>query len=111
MQTQRNEAQRIAVIAIASFFFLAAAVVIIWKPRPGTPQPVPVPTSTNELKVGAKLFNPAFSNRFQWTVIEIDGAYEFPDGEIRPGVRIRSAAIGGSTWVPRENLDKFYVVQ
>jgi hypothetical protein len=109
MQTQRNEAQRIAVIAIASFLFLGAAVVIIWRRKTVPPQPVPL--STNELKVGAKLFNSTENTNHVFTVIEVDRAYDFPNGDIRPGVRIRSEVIGRSTWVPRENLDKFHVVQ
>jgi hypothetical protein len=109
MQDQHQEAKRIAIIAIASFFFLGAAVMFVWRPRPAAPPAQPVPVGTNELKVGAKLFNPQFPDRFQWTVIEVERVYEFPDGDARPGVKVRGES--GSVWIPREKLKKLMVAQ
>src|SRR4051812_23892436 len=106
---QTDQAKRIALISIASFFFLSAAVVfILMRPKPPL-NPQPVRVGTNELRVGAKLYNPAYPERFEWTVIEVDRNYDFPDGDPRPGVKVRGES--GSVWILREKLEKLMVVQ
>jgi hypothetical protein len=81
------------------------------KPAKAMPpdHPAGVPLGTNELKAGAKLINPAFPNRFRWTVVAIDRAYEFPDGEIRPAVQVTGD--NGTIWLPRDKVEKLMVVQ
>jgi hypothetical protein len=71
----------------------------------------PVPLGTNELKIGAKLYSPNNPTNLLFTVLDINPAYDFPDDDIRSGMRVKSPNIGGSSWVPRENLNKCLVVQ
>jgi hypothetical protein len=71
----------------------------------------PVLLGTNDLKIGAKLYNPNNSTSLMFTVLDINPAYDFPDDDIRPGVKVKSATIGSCSWVPRVNLDKSLVVQ
>jgi hypothetical protein len=109
-----NEEQRKTAYIALSCLFLIATLVVLQVLKPGRAKRTeaqPILLSTNELKVGAKLFNLSENTKHVFTVVEVDRAYDFPDGDIRPGVRIRSEVLGRSTWVPRENLNKFHVVQ
>jgi hypothetical protein len=71
----------------------------------------PVLLGTNELKIGAKLYGPNNPTNLLFTVLDIDPAYDFPDDDFRPGVKVQSPAIGSSSWVPRDSLSKCLVVQ
>jgi hypothetical protein len=71
----------------------------------------PVPLGTNELKIGAKLYSPSNPTNLLFTVLDVNPAYDFPDDDLRPGVKVKSPVIGSSSWVPRESLNKCLVVQ
>jgi hypothetical protein len=106
---QTDQAKKIVIVAIANLFLLGAFVTFFWiRPKPPV-NPPPVPVGTNELKVGAKLYNPTHPESFQWTVIDVDRNYEFPDGDNRLGVKVRGES--GSVWIPREKLENLMMVQ
>src|SRR5687768_4552936 len=109
---QLNDQQKkTACIAIACLFLLSAFVAATQlRPTKAKPaEPPPVPLGTNELKVGAKLIDPKFPYRYEWTVKAIDRAYDFPDGELRPAVQVYGE--NGTIWIPREKLENLMVVQ
>jgi hypothetical protein len=101
-----NVTKRKVLIATVALLF-AVTVFISWRIAPLT-RPI-VPLGTKELAVGKKLFDPAHPERFQWTVIDVDRNYEFPDGDNRPGVKVRGES--GSVWKPRETLEMLMVMQ
>jgi len=98
---------------MVAIFILTARVISIFRvgPKSDAVPPTPVPLGTNELSIGAKLYNPHAGTNYVFTVTGLNPAYDFPDEDTRPGVKIRSEIIRGSSWVPRDNLNKFYVVQ
>ena len=101
------------VVAVVTVLFAAGILIPAWMiaSRPGPSQvSAPLPLGTNRLKVGARLYSPHRTNEF-FTVLDINSAYDFPDEDTRPAVKITSETIGGSSWVPREGLNKYFVVQ
>lgn len=99
-------------IAIASMFFLGAATVALWyRPLMTSTRSQPVYLGTNELKVGAKLYDLHNRTNHIFTVLEVDPAYDFPGGDTRPGVRVNTPANSASSWVPRAGLNKTLVMQ
>ena len=72
----------------------------------------PVPLGTNQLKIGAKLYNRhSVTNQLLFVVVDLDPAHEFPDGETLPAARVKNPTIGSSTWIAREKMNDFLVVQ
>jgi hypothetical protein len=62
MDNQTDQAKKIVIVAIANLFLLGLFVMFFWmRPKPPL-NPQPVPVGTNELRVGAKLYNSAYPN-------------------------------------------------
>ena len=110
-----EDRKKTALIITATTLLAAAALVLIaLRPATAKHEPevsAPIPLGTNSLKVGALLYNPKRTNEVLWVVQDINPTYEFPDGEIRPAVKVRSESNRISTWIPRENLRSVLVVQ
>jgi hypothetical protein len=113
MRQKDERKKKLIIAAVVAWLVIGGIAVVLAMPKkaPAIP-PQPVPLGTNELRVGAKLYNRhAPTNQHLFTVIKVDPAYEFPDGETRPGVKVRSPSNGGSIWTPREKMNDFLVVQ
>jgi|ERR1051325_3561488 hypothetical protein len=62
-----------------------------------------VPLGTNTPEIGLRLFHP-HTRREIGSAVKIESAHEFPDGEERPGVLLKTIN-DAKVWVPRKSLD------